>query len=156
MPPAVPSDPDIERQVVDEIGVKLAAILKDYTPSRIHGLLTARGRNAEWETALEHISLHFRPLRDKPKHSVFAKRLRDPENLKGYIKQAVRGPSTLRLSKLKDANAKRTGFPCLVIVREFREAIGEQPDQTFLVIIGDFQGKLVSVYPATKEEADNA
>src|SRR3982751_2142726 len=93
-----PSDAEIERQVIEAIGVKLAGILKDNTPSRICGLLTARGRNPEWERALEHISEHFRPMSGKPSHAVFCKRLRDPMMLKQYIKRAASAPSTLRLS----------------------------------------------------------
>jgi hypothetical protein len=42
----------MERLVVQEIGVKLTGILKENTPGRICGLLTARGRSSEWETAL--------------------------------------------------------------------------------------------------------
>jgi hypothetical protein len=52
----------MERLVVQEIGVKLTGILKENTPGRICGLLTARGRSSEWETALEHIGEHFGPL----------------------------------------------------------------------------------------------
>jgi hypothetical protein len=57
----------MERRVVQEIGVKLTGILKENTPGRICGLLTARGRSSEWETALEHIGEHFGPLPGKPR-----------------------------------------------------------------------------------------
>jgi hypothetical protein len=149
---APPSDAEIERQVIDAIGEKLAGILKDKTPSRICGLLTARGRNPEWEAALEHIADHFRPMRAKPTHSVFCKKLRDPTTLKEYIKRAAGKPSTLRLSKL-NIDGRPRGAPCMLIVREFKETVGEGADQTCLIVVADFQGKLRSAYPASKKEA---
>lgn len=152
MPPGQAlSDTDIEQQIIEAIGVKLAAILKEKTPSRICGLLTAKGRNAEWEKALEHISDHFKPINGKPTHTLFRKKFRDTDMLKQYVKRAVSGPSMIKLSKLRDLDARPVGSPCLLIIREFQEPIGEEPDQMFLVIIADFQGKLVTVYPATKK-----
>lgn len=146
----LPSDAAIERQVVEAIGVKLAGILKEKTPSRICGLLTARGRNLEWEKALEHISDHFTPNNNKPAHSIFRRKFRDKDVLKEYIKRAVSAPSTVRLSKLRDADARPIGSPCALIIREFNEPLGEESDQMCLVVIADFQGKLVTAYPATK------
>jgi hypothetical protein len=56
MPPDQPlSSSAMEHLVSQEIGVKLTGILKENTPGRICGLLTANGRSLEWETALEHI-----------------------------------------------------------------------------------------------------
>jgi hypothetical protein len=150
VPHQLPSDAEIESGVIEAIGVKLAGILKDNSPSRIHGLLTARGRNPEWEKALEHISDHFKPIPGKPAHSVFNKKLRDTDTLKEYIKRTVRGPSAVKLSRLTDAYANPNGTPCVLIVRDFREPIGEEPNQKCLVVIADFQGKLVTAYPATE------
>lgn len=83
MPPDQPlSSAAMERLAIQEIGVKLTGILKENTPGRICGMLTARGRNTEWETALSHISDHFRPMPGKPKHSIFSRKLRNPETLK--------------------------------------------------------------------------
>ena len=42
---------------------------------------------------------------------------------------------------------------CLLIVREFRENVGEQPEQTCLIIVADFQGKLITAFPATPAQA---
>jgi len=148
----LPSDAEIERQVIEAIGVKLAGLLKDNTPSRICGLLTARGRNAEWEKALEHISDHFHAMPEKPQHSIFSKKLRDPTTLKQYIKRAASAPSTLKLSKLTEFG-RPVGVPCLLIIREFKEQLGEESAQTCLVIVADFQGKLVTAYPSTPEKA---
>jgi hypothetical protein len=151
-PTGTPSDAAIERQVIEAIGEKLAGLLKDNTPSRICGLLTARGRNPEWEEALEHIADHFRPVRAKPTHSVFCKRLRDPTALKDYIKRAAATPSTLRLSKM-NIDGRPIGAPCMLIIREFKETLGQTADQTCLIIVANFQGKLVTAYPASKEQA---
>jgi hypothetical protein len=143
----------MESQIIEAIGVKLAGILKDNTPSRICGLLTARGRNAEWERALEHISDHFHPMPGKPSHSMFCKRLRDPELLKQFVRRAASAPSTIRLSKLTLPARGPVGVPCVLIIREFKEAIGMDADQTCLIVIADFQGKLITTYPATKKVA---
>jgi hypothetical protein len=143
----------MERLVVQEIGVKLTGILKENTPGRICGLLTARGRSSEWETALEHIGEHFGPLPGKPKHSIFGRKLRHPDTIKDYIKRAASAPSLLRMSKLTDELGQPTGRPCLLIVREFRENVGEQPEQTCLIIVADFQGKLITAFPATPAQA---
>jgi hypothetical protein len=97
------SDAEIERQIIEAIGIKLAGLLKEKTPSRICGLLTARGRNAEWEKALEHISQHFEPINGKPSHTLFRNKFRDTKTLKEYIRRAVSGPSAVRLSRLRDA-----------------------------------------------------
>jgi hypothetical protein len=147
------SDAQIESQVIEAIGVKLAGILKDNTASRICGLLTAKGRNKEWERALDHISDHFRPMPGKPSHSIFCKKLRDPEVLKDYIKRAASAPSMLRLSKLTLPARGPAGVPCLLIIRNFKQQVGVDADQTCLIIVADFQGKLVSAYPATKKDA---
>lgn len=125
------SDTEMERQIVEAIGVKLAAILKEKTPSRICGLLTAKGRNLEWEKALEHISDHFKPINGKPAQTLFRKTFRDTDTLKQYVKRAVSGPSKVKLSRLRDLDARPNGSPCLLIIREFQEPIGEEPDQTF-------------------------
>jgi hypothetical protein len=128
--------------------------LKNNTPSRICGLLTARGRNPEWEKALEHISEHFHPISDKPRHTLFCKRLRDPVKLKEYIKRAASAPSTVRLSKLTDLLNRPTGLPCLLILRDFKEQIGENSSETCLVIVADCHGKLVSAYPLDSKKRD--
>jgi len=48
MPPDQPiSSSAMERLVTQEIGAKLTGILKENTPGRIRGLLTAKGRNHE-------------------------------------------------------------------------------------------------------------
>lgn len=149
-PPSLPPDADMERQIVEAIGEKLAGILKEKTPGRIAGLLTARGRAPEWEKALEHISDHFKANPSKPRHAVFRRKFRDPDTLKIYIKRAVSGPSRIRLSRLTDGYARPTGSPCALIIREFSEPLGEEADQVCLVVIADFQGKLATAYPATK------
>ena len=35
----------------------------------------------------------------------------------------------------------------------FEQQVGVNADQTCMIIVADFQGKLVSAYPATKTEA---
>jgi hypothetical protein len=57
------------------------------------------------------------------------------------------------MSKLTDELGQPTGRPCLLIVREFRENVGEQPEQTCLIIVADFQGKLITAFPATRTQA---
>lgn len=151
--PVLPSaDAELERQIIETIGTKLAGILKENTPSRICGLLTAKGRNREWEAALRHISSHFAPMPDKSRHNIFRKKFRDGDMLKKYVKQASARPSLLRLSRLRDGYGDSTGTPCLLIIREFQEPLGEEPEQLYLVIVADFQGKLVTTFPASKKQ----
>jgi hypothetical protein len=151
--PVLPSaDAEMERQIVEIIGTKLSGILKENTPSRICGLLTAKGRNREWEVALEHISSHFGPMPDKSRHNIFRKKFRDVDTLKQYVKRAASGPSLVRLSRLRDGYGESTGTPCLLIIREFQEPLGEEPEQVFLVIVANFQGKLVTTFPASKNQ----
>jgi hypothetical protein len=147
------SDAQIESQIIEIIGVKYAGILKNNTPSRICGLLSAKGRNDEWEHALEHIGDHFRPMPGKPSHSIFSKRFRDSDALKELVKRAVSAPSTTRLSRLTLPARGPVGAPCMLIMRNFKQQIGIDADQTCLVVVADFQGKLVSAYPTTKNEA---
>jgi hypothetical protein len=113
----------------------------------------SQGRSLEWETALEHIGEHFGPLPGKPKHSIFCRKLRNPDTLKDYIKRTASAPSLLRMSKLTDELGQPTGRPCLLIVREFRENVGEEPEQNCLIVVADFQGKLITAFPATRTQA---
>lgn len=147
------SSSEMERLVIQEIGVKLTGILKENTPGRICGLLTAKGRSLEWETALEDIGEHFGPMPGKPRHSVFCRKLRNPDTVKDYIKRAVSAPSTLRTSKLTDQLGEATGRQCLLIIREFGENVGEQAEQKCLIVVADFQGKLITAFPATRTQA---
>jgi hypothetical protein len=141
--------PDLpsEQEIIDVIGVKQAGILKANTPSRICGMLTAKGRIPEWEKALEHISIHLGPAGHKAVNSRFTKMLRDPDRLKEYVKRAASGPSATVFSRLTDAFNRPNGTPCLLILRDFKEPIGETADQNWLVIVADYQGKLVTAYP---------
>jgi len=147
------SPSELERLVIQEIGVKLTGILKENTPSRICGLLTAKGRSPEWEAALEHIGEHLGPMPGKPRHSIFCRKLRNPGTIKDYVKRAAWAPSTLRMSKLTDQLGEPTGKPCLLIIREFSENIGEHADQTCMIIVADYQGKLITAFPATRCQA---
>ena len=88
--------------------------------------------------------------RRKPKHTMFAKKFRDSDTLKVYVKRAASGPSKVKLSKLNDDQSRPVGTPCLLIIREFCEPIGLEPNQVCLVVVADFQGKLIAAYPATK------
>jgi|HubBroStandDraft_2_1064218.scaffolds.fasta_scaffold975339_1 hypothetical protein len=144
--PELPS----EREIVEAIGVKMAGMLKANTPGRICGLLTAKGRITEWERALEHISIHLGSSANKTVNSKFAKKFHDPEKLKEYIKRAAGAPSAVTLSRQTDPFGRPTGTPCLLILRDFKESIGEQADQSWLVIVADYQGKLVTAYPETE------
>ena len=140
-----------EQEIIEVLGVKLAGILKRNSPSRICGMLTAKGRIPEWEKALEHISIHLAPAGHKLVHSRYAKKFRDTERLKDYIKQAAAGPSAMVLSRQTDPYGRPNGTPCLLILRDFKESIGEEAGQTWLVIVVDHQGKLVTAYPDTEE-----
>lgn len=149
----MPTPAEIEQLVIGEIGEKQAEYLKGSAPgNRICGLLTAKGRNTEWEKALEHISDHFHQLPGKPKHSIFRSKFRDPDTLKEYLKRAASGPSAVRLSK-ETIEGEPRGRPCALIVREFKEQIGLEPDQVCIAIVIDHNGVLVTAYPMTKEQA---
>jgi hypothetical protein len=140
--PELPS----EREIIELIGEQRAQILKINTPGRICGMLTARGRNWEWEKALEHIRLHFFEAPHKEAHSRFVKKLCDPDRLKDYVKRATCSPSSTVLTR-QNIGGKPIGTPCLLIMRNFNEPIGLEPGQSWLVVIADFQGKLVTAYP---------
>jgi hypothetical protein len=146
--PELPS----EREIIEVIGVQAAGILKTNTPGRICGMLTAKGRIAEWEKALEHISGHSGSGGDKQAHSRFTTMLRDPEKLKEYVKRAASAPSATVLSRLTDNNGQPTGTPCLLIMRAFKEPIGQEAEQNWLVIVADHQGKLVTAYPQSEDQ----
>lgn len=64
----------------------------------------------------------------KPVHAMFRKKFRDRDRRKEYIRRTVSGPSTVRLSKLQ----------------------GEDADQVCLVVVADFQGRLVTAFPTTR------
>jgi hypothetical protein len=149
----MPSPVEIERQVIQEIGEKMAEFLKGSSPAnRICGLLTAKGRSPEWEKALEHISDHFRHIPTKEKHSVFRSKFRDPDTLKEYMKRAASAPSAIRLSR-ETIDGRPVGTPCALIIREFKEPLGENPDELCLVIVIDHRGTLVTAIPKTKKDA---
>lgn len=57
------------------------------------------------------------------------------------------------MSKLTDQIGQTTGVPCLLIIREFAENVGEHPEQTCMVVVADFQGRLITAFPATRDQA---
>lgn len=144
-------------------GTELSAV-----PRRICGLLTARGRWAEWEKAFEHIAMHFRPMPmepwnvvevdqqsdsttiEKPRHSLFHKKYRNERAVKELIRRAVAGPSAVMPTRLKIAG-KPLGRDAVKIVRHFAEPVGDTPDLVCVVVIADSQGTLITAYPGTKK-----
>jgi hypothetical protein len=149
----MPSNAEIESAVIAEIGAKYANFLKGkYVSSRLCGMLTARGRNHEWEKALEHISLHFSRDSTKETHTVFAKKYRDPDVLKDLINSAAMHPSTIRLSRLT-INNQPIGKVCAILIREFRQPIGTQSDEFCLFVVVDQEAKLITAYPKNKKDA---
>jgi hypothetical protein len=122
--------------------------MKTNAASRVCGLLTARGRSDEWEVALEHIREHFVRLPHKPTHSVFRAKYRDPEALKELLKRAASGPSTVVATRAT-IEGNPSGRPCVKIVRQFGQPVGEEPDQVCVVLIVDHGGTLMTAYPAT-------
>ena len=121
------------------------------TPRRICGLLTARGRSAEWEKAFVHISTHFRSDLSKPTHTCFQKKYCDQEAVKELIKRAAGAPSSVRPAKLT-IGSMPVGRDCIIIVRDFAEPIGDTTDLTCLIIVADSQGNLITAYPGTKKD----
>jgi hypothetical protein len=144
-------DKDIEAQIEQALGKKQAALMKQNTPRRICGLLTARGRWVEWEKAFQHIAAHFEAGPAKPSHTRFLKKYCDEEAVKDLIKRAAGKPSTVSFAKL-NISGMPTGRPGIKIVRAFAEPVGDRPDLVCLVIVADSQGTLVTAYPGTKEE----
>jgi hypothetical protein len=138
---------DTSDLVEAELGVKQAALAKANACTRVCGLLMARGRSLEWERALEHISEHFRPDSSKKSHAVFARKYRNPDAIKKLLYRAASGPSSVVLTKLT-VDGRPTGRPAVMIVREFGEAVGEQPSYRWLVIIADAHGTLITAYPS--------
>ena len=120
-------------------------------PGRICGLLTARGRSAEWEKAFEHISEHFKFDPTKPTHTLFREKYCEEDAVKELIKRAAAAPSSVTPRKLNIA-----GFPIgrdgVKIVRIFAEPIGNRPDLICLLIIADLQGTLITAYPGARAD----
>lgn len=139
-----------EQEIINELGVRLTALLKQRGPGRISGMVTAKGRNAEWEKAFEHISTHFRREKGKATHTQFCRKFRDQDKLKELIRDAAAAPSSSVLSRCTDLWARPLGSPCLLILRKFSEPIGEDADQNWLLIVVDWQGKLVTAYPGSE------
>jgi hypothetical protein len=77
------------------------------------------------EKALKHMSIHQGSAGHKLVNSKFAKRRQDPEKLKDYIKQAAAGPSALVLSRQACQFGRPNGTPCLLLLRDFKESIGD-------------------------------
>jgi len=131
-----------------ELGWKIAAVMKANAASRVCGLLTARGRSDEWEVALEHIRDHFVRIASKPTHSVFRTKYRDPDTLKDLLKRAASSPSTVVATRAT-LEGNPSGRPCVKIVRQFGQPVGEELDQVCVVLIVDHGGTLMTAYPAT-------
>jgi hypothetical protein len=129
-----------------DVGDDLARI-----PKRICGLLTARGRSAEWEKAFEHIATHFRNDPGKPTHTRFRKKYCDEAAMKDLIRRAAHAPSTLTGIKLTIAGMP-IGRDGVKIVRKFSEPIGDEVDLLCLIIIADLQGTLMTAYPGKVED----
>jgi len=142
---------DAKMQAERELGLKQAALMKLNTPSRICGLLTARGRSVEWDKAFEHIAEHFRANPLKPLHTLFQKKYRENEAVKVLIKNAAGRPSAVIWATLR-IDGMPLGRPGIKIVREFAEQIGDRPDLTCLLIIADHQGKLITAYPGSRKD----
>lgn len=131
-----------------ELGWKVAAVMRANATSRVCGLLTARGRSDEWERALEHIRDHFARAANKPSHTVFRAKYRDPESLRDLLKRAASAPSTVTATRATfDGNP--SGRPCVKIVRQFNEQIGEEPEEVCVLLIVDHGGTLLTAYPVT-------
>jgi hypothetical protein len=144
-------DREVEAQVEQALGQKLAALMKQNIPRRICGLLTARGRCVEWEKAFEHVSAHFRSDASKPSHTRFHKKYCDQEAVKDLIKRAAAAPSGVTFARLTIGGIP-LGRPCIKIVRAFGEVIGDRPDLVCLIVIADSQGTLVTAYPGTTSD----
>ena len=119
--------------------------------NRICGVLTARGRSAEWDKAFEHISLHFAADLTKPSHTLFDKKYRSPEAIKDLIKRAASHPSSIKSTKLRIAGSPGEVM-ATKIVRHFAVQIGDTPALDCLLIIADEGGALVTAYPCTQAE----
>jgi hypothetical protein len=120
-------------------------------PGRICGLLTARGRSAEWEKAFEHISMHFKNDPTKQSHTRFRRKYCEEHAIKELIKRACTAPSSVKSIKLTIAGMP-IGRDGVKIVRTFAEPIGDGPDLMCLIVIADSQGALMTAYPGTKED----
>lgn len=142
----------IEQEIEAELGQRQTAGLKANASRRICGLLTRK--NADWDKAFAHISLHFHPITDpsvKNSHTVFHKRYRDKESLRLLLLRAAGAPSSVRLTKLK-INNEHIGRPAVEIVRNFGELIGDEPSLTALRMFTDFHGELITAYPGKGPE----
>jgi hypothetical protein len=142
---------DARAQAERELGQKQAALMKLNAPSRICGLLTARGRSVDWDKAFEHIAEHFKADPLKPKHTCFQSKYCEKEAVKALIKDAAGRPSSVIWAKLT-IGGMPAGRPGIKIVRDFAEPIGDRADLVCLIIIADHQGKLVTAYPGTRND----
>jgi len=144
------SEMEILRRIEASLGEKRTAMMKANACSKICGMLTAPGRSWEWDEAFEHISEHFRPIPAKPTHTIFQRKYRDSERLKGLIRNAAAHPSTVKLTLLT-IDGIPSGAPAIQIGRQFRELIGEEDGQICLRIISEEKGRLITAYPISME-----
>jgi hypothetical protein len=141
----------IEQEIEASEGKDQTAVARRNASTRVCGLLVARGRSKEWDEAYVHIAEHFERDPQKPKHTVFNKKYRDQEALRGLLLRAASGPSAIRLTKLT-IDGEPVGRPAVEILRLFGEEIGDSAELVCLRIFVDFQGKLITAYPGTRKE----
>jgi hypothetical protein len=73
--------------------------------------------------------------------------------MKELLRRAASGPSSVvgtRLTIETGSGREALGRPAVKIVRHFRQQIGEEPDETCVVIIVDHGGTLITAYPANE------
>lgn len=135
----------IEQEIIAQLGERGAAGLKANACTRLCGLLQRQG--GDWDKAFEHISAHFKRVLGKPSNAMFHKKFRSKDALRQLLYQAASGPSEIKLTKLK-VHGDHFGKPAIEIVRNFSEPIGEDLTHIRLRIFVDYQGNLISAYPA--------
>ena len=115
---------------------------------------TSRRNSRDWNKALEHVALHFRPISIelKKKHGVFEPKFRTREAVEALISKALtklgRKPVVTRLT----IDNVPAGKPAVILEKEFTEIIGHEGDHEckILRIIVDFTGRPITACPVGK------
>ena len=136
----------LRRLAEKKSGSSLPETSKRHVINRLYQLVTGDAKEKQWAEAQEHIAEHFHRIKDKPKHTVFAKKYRDIPELRQLIAETLSRPSETTYSLLTE-NGNPEGNPCLLIHRHFSKQIGESEGQNSLRVIGDMDGKLISAFP---------
>jgi hypothetical protein len=151
---------DLKKWVEKQIGKSFTTLMQEKSGSRLVGLIQRRG--PEWRKAFEHIRLHFGPFPGKEKHSIFLTKYCTEDAVASLMADAAVRPSYAPIVTRQTFDGVPFGEPAIVLQRWFGRPIGystarahraEKPDATYLRIVMNYRGDLISAFPALGPQA---